>query len=75
MRTMRLAIVFSALLVVEANRRTPSAPLKPDIPRMWGYPYGWGISDEDEPEYKEDIEQMKPVKRGEYEEESRIRTM
>jgi len=62
---MRLALVLTALLVsVEANRRSPSAPLKADIPRMWGYPYGWGISDEDEPEIKEDIEAMKPVKRG-----------
>ena len=62
---MRLAILLSAFLVVEASRR-PSVPLKADVPRMWGYPYGWGISDEDEPEYKEDIEKIKPVKRGEY---------
>ena len=63
---MRLAILLSAFLVVEASRRPPSVPLKADVPRMWGYPYGWGISDEDEPEYKEDIEKIKPVKRGEY---------
>ena len=63
---MRLAtIAFTGLLltVVKAGRR-PSAPLKADVPRMWGYPYGWGISDEDEPEYKDDIQETKPVTRG-----------
>jgi len=36
---MRLALLFTTLLaVVEANRRAPSAPLKADVPRMWGYP-------------------------------------
>ena len=65
---MRLAtIAFTGLLltVVKAGRR-PSAPLKADVPRMWGYPYGWGISDEDEPEYKDDIQETKPVTRGTY---------
>jgi hypothetical protein len=63
MRLVTVAFTGLLLTVVKAARR-PSAPPKADTPRMWGYPYGWGISDEDEPEYKDDIQETKPVTRG-----------